>query len=251
MPGEQNDGFAYLDASREAYTDEKADESINIVPTEAQLTRINRMYPQYRRHLRDTGFSEMEQVDEAYDVVYEIDFTKETDINKFEPSRLVDVSIDSEKGLVFTSNHSDSYFFVKFEDGLNLKYIVAIRLTADIPAAVSSEMFFVTKQSGNWEQKKSVQLHTSVTGSKESHIIKLKKDVWLGDMTSLRVDLLNQADQTGSVKKIEFLVFAVMGKFNFCFGVIFIEACFVKPGIKANIDRAGAVVCFHPHIKGS
>jgi len=206
MPGEQNDGFAYLDASREAYTDEKADESINTVPTEAQLTRINRMYPQYRRHLRDTGFSEMEQVDEAYDVVYEIDFTKETEASKFAPTHLVDVKFDEEKGIVFTSDHSDSYFFVNFEDGLNLRDIVAIRLTADIPAAVSSEMFFVTKQSGNWEQKKSVQLHTSVTGKKDSHIVKLKKDVWVGDMTQLRVDLLNQADQTGSVKKIEFLV---------------------------------------------
>ena len=116
MPGEQNDGFAYLDASREAYTDEKADESINTVPTEAQLTRINRMYPQYRRHLRDTGFSEMEEVEEAYDVVYEIDFTKETEASKFEPTHLVDVKFDEEKGISFRSDAGDSYFFVNFEE---------------------------------------------------------------------------------------------------------------------------------------
>ena len=45
-------GFGYLDAVRAAYTSAGIDESINIVPTEAQKARITRMYPQYRRTLR-------------------------------------------------------------------------------------------------------------------------------------------------------------------------------------------------------
>ena len=205
MPGEQNGGFAYLDASREAYTDEKADQSINIVPTEEQLARITRMYPQYRRHLRDTGFSELEEKSEGYDVVCEIDFTKMTDATALDPTKLNDISFSEERGMTYTNGINDAYFFCKFEDGLNLKDVVAIRLTAEFTVGNSAEMFFVTKQSNNWEQKKSVQLHNIKEGMSE-YIISLNKSVWVGDLTNLRVDAANKEGVTSSVKKIEFLV---------------------------------------------
>lgn len=55
MPTAGENGFGYLDALREAYTDEKADKAVNTAPTAAQKTRINRMYPQYRHLLRRDG----------------------------------------------------------------------------------------------------------------------------------------------------------------------------------------------------
>ncbi|MGI6196750.1 MAG: hypothetical protein ACOYIO_06700 [Eubacteriales bacterium] len=51
MPTTDEKGFRYLDVLREAYTDEKADKSLNTVPSAAQRTRINRLYPQYLRRL--------------------------------------------------------------------------------------------------------------------------------------------------------------------------------------------------------
>ncbi|MBR5447245.1 MAG: hypothetical protein IKV40_02360, partial [Clostridia bacterium] len=52
MPCDGLEGFGYLDVLRETFTAEKADESINTVPTEAQLERINRLYPQHQKLIR-------------------------------------------------------------------------------------------------------------------------------------------------------------------------------------------------------
>ena len=52
MPCDGLEGFSYLDVLRETFTAEKADESINLRPTEAHLERINRLYPQHLRLIR-------------------------------------------------------------------------------------------------------------------------------------------------------------------------------------------------------
>ncbi|MBR3415822.1 MAG: S-layer homology domain-containing protein [Clostridia bacterium] len=52
MPCDGLHGFDYLDVLRETYTSEGADESLNLRPTEAQLERINRLYPQDLRLIR-------------------------------------------------------------------------------------------------------------------------------------------------------------------------------------------------------
>ncbi len=52
MPCDDLVGFGYLDVLRETFTSEKADSSLNIKPTEAQLERINRLYPQHQKLVR-------------------------------------------------------------------------------------------------------------------------------------------------------------------------------------------------------
>ncbi|MBR3423576.1 MAG: hypothetical protein IKG80_03700, partial [Clostridia bacterium] len=52
MPCDGLYGFGYLDVLRETFTAEQADESLNVRPTEAQLERINRLYPQDLRLIR-------------------------------------------------------------------------------------------------------------------------------------------------------------------------------------------------------
>ena len=205
MPGEQNGGFTYLDAIREAYTDEEADESVDTIPSTEQLRRIGRMYPQYRRHMRDLGYSEMAGEAEAYKTVYEVDFTKATSAAVFSPAGLEDIRFDAENGMSFTSKTADSYFFLNFSDPLKLDELVGFRITANIPGDSNySEFFFVTKQSPGWAQTKSVQLYAP-SGKTDTYTLLFNKNVWKGDMTQFRVDLLLRAGISGSVKKIEFL----------------------------------------------
>ena len=52
MPSDKLEGFGYLDVLRETFTSEKADEGVNTRPTEAQLERINRLYPQHQKLVR-------------------------------------------------------------------------------------------------------------------------------------------------------------------------------------------------------
>ena len=63
MPCADNVGFGYLDVLREVYTDEKADASLNTVPTAAQKARICHTYPQYRHLLRKQGYVDTIGVD--------------------------------------------------------------------------------------------------------------------------------------------------------------------------------------------
>ena len=55
MPCDRLCGFDYLDALRETYTGEKADASLNVVPSAAQKGRICRSYPQSAHALRSLG----------------------------------------------------------------------------------------------------------------------------------------------------------------------------------------------------
>ena len=201
MPGEQNGGFGYLDALREAYTDEAPDESKNLVPSEEQLRRINRMYPQYRRHLRDTGYSELAAATDGYDTVYTIDMTAQN-LSDICPTGLVDVTVD-QNGVNATSEIADAYFFPKMDE-VDLESVVALRIVAKLPAGITSELFFISKESTDWAQKKSVNFASTSDDWKE-YVVKVDKTVWGGTLTQLRVDLTNRPDQTFSVKSIEFL----------------------------------------------
>ena len=57
MPCDGLHGFDYLDVLREVFTGEGADESVNVRPTEAQLERINRLYPQDLKLIRANEFA--------------------------------------------------------------------------------------------------------------------------------------------------------------------------------------------------
>ena len=63
LPGCHNGGFGYLDTVRRLYTDEAVDPTLNIAPSEDQLKRINRMFPQHQRLLRNYGEVEIKETD--------------------------------------------------------------------------------------------------------------------------------------------------------------------------------------------
>ena len=54
MPTRDARGFGYLDAVRETFTDERSDPSLNLVPTERQRSRINRLFRFEREGVWDT-----------------------------------------------------------------------------------------------------------------------------------------------------------------------------------------------------
>ncbi|MBQ6262321.1 MAG: S-layer homology domain-containing protein [Clostridia bacterium] len=58
MPSEGHIGFAYLDVLRDVFTGAGIDPSLNTVPTEKQLSRIGRLFPQDRVFLYSDGRAE-------------------------------------------------------------------------------------------------------------------------------------------------------------------------------------------------
>ncbi|MBQ8759592.1 MAG: S-layer homology domain-containing protein, partial [Clostridia bacterium] len=74
MPTAGENGFGYIDVVREVYTKEKADSSINTVPSEEQRRRINRLYPQYRHILRKEGYVTEELDENNIEILKTIDY---------------------------------------------------------------------------------------------------------------------------------------------------------------------------------
>ena len=116
MPGLYNSGFGYLDVLREVYTKEEADPSLNVVPTESQLERINRMYPSDFMLIKGLGYYTALYDDSLYSSVYKInkdslDSVKITDgkrnywtnykvsVNTERVNTLVDITLSEELDL--------------------------------------------------------------------------------------------------------------------------------------------------------
>ena len=207
MPGEHNGGFGYLDALRDVYTAEEADLKLDQIPGKEQLRRINRMYPQYRRLIRSSGYAQLKEAEEIdpskYETVVKLDITKMKDL-ECSAERLTGFKVD-EKGASGTSTHFDAYFFPAMPPGsIDLSNICALRIREQIPAGETTEIFFVTEKSREWTQNKSCHF-TSTTGEMKDYIVRLDRKVWTGNLTQIRVDPCNAKDKSFRVKSVEFL----------------------------------------------
>ena len=133
MPAEGLNGFGYLDVIRETYTSEKADESLNTVPTASQLERIGRLYPQHMKLLRaeelepyTNGIYEPKPMyDVGNETVLKADFS--TDVIGIADNLAVSGNTISN-----SSNKSGKVIF-NLEKGVDLTLCSRIEVKAEIP----------------------------------------------------------------------------------------------------------------------
>ena len=203
MPTTDEKGFQYLDVLREAYTDEKADASVNTVPTEAQLTRINRLYPQYRRLLRKEGYY-TEKVDEsALEVVSSIEYGK---VDKLNVWSFKEGYVKDENGVTGTSSGTDPILQINdigFE--VDLSKVSAVRVTAKIPKGHNMQLFFTTEAGSKWTEAQARTLTTDSDDMKQYLFVMSDCPNWTGDLIGLRFDPCSVADVEMTIKSVEFM----------------------------------------------
>ena len=205
MPSENNGGFGYLDALREVYTDEKADESLNTIPTEAQLKRINRMYPQYRQDLKNNQTEDMTAKKQIIAAVYANSGAK------IGIGHMKDATVRDDGVLYATISGNDPRFMFEDFGGVTIpaEQVKTVRVSVRAPEGSIVELYFRTSEDGTYGQDKWLTARASSDGLAN---IDFNTDhaKWKGNITGIYVDPIQAAkeDQIGlevAIEKIELL----------------------------------------------
>ncbi len=199
MPSGLN-GFGYLDVLREAYTDEKADESINNIPDAEQRYRINHLYPQYRRLLRrqDTYIEEVKLSD--LECVREIIYNAEPNVKVFGSSDVTRTA----NGITGVSTTDAIIQIDKIGGDIDLEKVAAIKITAKIPLGNYMEVYYTTSNSTGWAQNKSFAVQ-SVSNDFADYVVSTADlAAWNGNLVGLRIDPVANVGVEYTVKSAEF-----------------------------------------------
>ncbi len=199
MPSEDLNGFGYIDTIREAYTGEKANESLNNIPTDNQLYRITHRYPQYRHLLRKQDIYEEDLTKVDYEVVFAHDYSTNPTP---EIASYKDLVVD-ENGINATAM-GDVLINIKAKETVNLDTIDAIRITYKAPAGKTAQIFY-TSTTATLSEANSVKC-TSTSDELTSYVISVEdKASFSGDLVTLRVDPVQGENIPFVLKSIELL----------------------------------------------
>ncbi len=207
MPCEGLNGFGYLDALREVFTDEKADASLNTVPTENQLKRINRMYPQHKRLLRKNGdYTEpVEEIDVSKykSVLTVIPATHPGSINA---SGINDFKKNDDGSISGITASPDNYLAFGNGNSLDLSKATLVKITAKIPKGKAMRMYFTTVDDSAWNEAKAAAVAASETDDFAEYYVDFSKNKnWKGTLRWYRIDPTANSGDEFVIKSIEFL----------------------------------------------
>ncbi|MGN1122089.1 MAG: stalk domain-containing protein, partial [Eubacteriales bacterium] len=203
MPTAEEKGFGYLDAVREAYTDEKASNAVNTVPTASQAYRINHLYPQNLHLLRRQGYYKETVDEDNLTPLFTLDLTKRTDYDLWG----VDNGTKGSDGVSGHSTDDSIIIFQKLADeGIVLDNVSAVRITAKIPVGSSLEFFYITEDDQNWNQSKHAGFPAATTGDFAQYTLSVERlKAFKGKLYGFRVDPVSLPGLDFTVKSIEFL----------------------------------------------
>lgn len=181
MPSKGNGGFGYLDALREVYTDEPVDKSLDLYPTDAQRTRINRLYPQYRHLLRKTGYYDFSVDPSTLESVYTIDYSENRAMGV---SNALTYEFTSE-GLTGVVNGDTLIVAAALSVPAEANQL---KISIDVPKGTAIEVYFVTEEDPAWSGSKGVTVTATQDGLADYYVDMSQLATWKGTITQLRID---------------------------------------------------------------
>ncbi len=199
-PAENNGGFGYLDVLREMYTDEKADQSLNTVPTAAQRNRICRMFPQDQVLLKQLGYYDASTDYSEYTVLYESNIT---DFSSLRVANVVnEVQAD---GTLSGVTGNDAILYFKPDETILMSDIDMVVVTAKIPIGNTVETFFTTSIERSWTQDKGAKL-SSKTSQMTDYVFDFSENpLRKGNLLEFRFDPAYAQNVEFEVESVKFL----------------------------------------------
>lgn len=205
MPAEHNVGFGYLDALKTALYGESESTCNDVVPTENQKKRINRIYPQYRSLLMHEGFVKEIYDDSNSKSVYKIDYTKN---ETFEVPYKTENPVFSENGIsgVCAGDTSITHNVPK-DAQVELSDIGVIKICGTFPAADRIDMFYLTQGETTFYSKKGVSFIANADGKYGEYYVDVsnKGAIWSGKLSRYRIDPATVEGTEFEVKSVEFM----------------------------------------------
>ncbi len=203
MPVEGEKGFGYLDAVREVFTSEKADPSLNTVPTAAQKARINHLYPQHQRLLRKEGNVTYETVI-RYGVCRPY-FTVNVPGEVSSVSRTDDYVVYPDGSVSGTSNHADSILTFNNGHSLDLSETTVVKIRAKLPKGEHMQFFFTTVESRTWEEAKSFSLLSTSDEMTDYYFDFSGNEKWKGTLLWFRFDPTGNVGVSWKLESMTFM----------------------------------------------
>lgn len=211
MPTTDEKGFGYLDVLREAYTTASADASLNVVPTESQRARINRLYPQYLHLLRQNGEENTPTDSTALETVHTIDLRETTD-SSLENIRNASRSRD---GLTGETETDDASIVFNGIEELYLPDVQYIRIRAKLKPGTVMQLFYITNTDDEWNERKSAIFAAAETEEwVDYYIATARLERFFGKLTGLRLKPGKAAGQSFVIQSIDFLKLETTGQLS-------------------------------------
>lgn len=199
MPAEGLHGFGYLDAIRSVFTDDNVAHN-DVIPTEAQLSRITKNYPQHARLLRRLD-REPNTIEESLSPVQTFSFGNPLD---FTVSNASNTSFGSTLRGTSKSEASKSLAYVEARDSLliDLQKTQALRITMKVSANTAVKAYYTTLENPLYH-KSSVLTWTATAGDFKSYVLDVSS--LSGTLDKLRIFPADQKNVTFELKTLEAL----------------------------------------------
>ena len=195
MPCEELYGFGYLEAVRNVFTDADNTSHQDLIPTDAQLARINKNYPQHIRVLRrnDTYTPDTKN---SFTTVATVPFSGK------ELFKTGKCDISAYSGSI-KGKTTDKLAYVETADELNLKIDSAVRMKIEMNVSEESDVsiWYTTDYSPYLTSDKSLKF--TATPDKTEYLVDLNMHDTV--IKSIRIMPATKSGVTFEIKSVSFL----------------------------------------------
>lgn len=182
MPCEKLNGFGYLDAVRDVYTQEH-DVHKDDVPTPHQLARLSYLYPQERKMIRTQNYYKFPDPDK---VIKKYDFGKIAGEGHWAYEGC-DAEMTDKGSFKGVSHDADPKIMLKDRCSISMNGATHVRIRGKVTAPATIEVFYITESAPKYVQAQSFS--AMLTPEKDSGICALGKQPGLDTpIIGLRVD---------------------------------------------------------------
>ncbi len=200
MPCDGLHGFGYLDVIREEYT-KLGEKHEDAVPSQAQLERINHLYPQYARHLRRQGYYKTFDTDNVeYESVKKITFEEGS------VSYTGIENIKYENGAISgVSNVKDFSLGIKGIEGLDISEVERVVIKIKIDSGSNMKIYFGTMTEPNLDERKAITVVADTNEMKE-YVFNVNTNIkWDGVLSTFRFDPADGIGINFTIESIDFV----------------------------------------------
>lgn len=210
MPTSDDRGFGYLDVLREEYTGEKADSSLNTVPTEEQKKRINHRYPQNLHLLRKQGYGSDENISAELESIAKLDFSA------LGTAWGLESGFKKENGEIRGKSVSkDPIFIIEHYTGdINLDGITKVNVIVSSPKGSTVQLYFITDTDSEWNSKKMIATVKQNDGEETVIFDVTKNSLWKGKLKGIRIDPCADENVEVAIKTAELFGSNSVGLFS-------------------------------------
>lgn len=189
----RNIGFSFLENVRQTFTDAAYDRTaLEVVPTEAQVERVSRLYPPHHAPIRWFQFEKKSDSATAVDMLIAretLDMTTDKGIAAFKAGHGLDSYVEGGGVIKGSSSVSDYSVTSDVFPEIDAKAATVIHLRLKTSETANFELFFITDTDSVFNQQKYKAVKITKANEFVDYYVDMSGvDGWKGNVIGLRID---------------------------------------------------------------